>query len=186
MSKKGKTSEQSFRLLRTKLNVPRLHPDVVDRSWLIRRLNEGLSRKLIVVSAPAGSGKTTLLSAWVEQCHFPVAWVSLDRRDNDPVRFWAYLITALQSLAPGAGAATLDMLQSPQPVPIEVAFTELVNELDAIQEDFILVLDDYHVVETQDIHTGLTFLIENLPGSMHLVIAGRSDPALPLPQYRAR
>ncbi|MGE5222163.1 MAG: LuxR C-terminal-related transcriptional regulator, partial [Omnitrophica WOR_2 bacterium] len=81
---------------------------------------------------------------------------------------------------------TLDMLQSPQPVPIEVAFTELVNELDAIQEDFILVLDDHHAIETQDIHTGLTFLIENLPSRMHLVIAGRSDPALPLPQYRAR
>ncbi len=186
MPKKSKIPEQGLRLLRTKLNVPRPHPDVVELPGLNERLVKGMNYKLILVSAPAGSGKTTLLSRWVRSSGLPAAWVSLDSRDNDPARFWAYVITALQTIQPDLGVTTLAMLQSPQPAPIEAAITELVNEIERIQKDFLLVLDDYHLIEAEKIHAGISFLLENLPGCLHLVIAGRSDPPLPLPLLRTR
>ncbi|NIO70725.1 MAG: LuxR family transcriptional regulator, partial [Anaerolineae bacterium] len=131
----------------------------------IERLNEGMNRKLTLVSAPAGFGKTTLLSEWVAGCGRPVAWVSLDKGDNDPMRFWAYFIAALQTVRADIGEAALAMLLSSQPPPIEAILTALINEITAIPKgdregrSYILALDDYHVIEAQPIHDGLAFLL---------------------------
>jgi LuxR family maltose regulon positive regulatory protein len=159
---------------------------------LIERLNAGLHRKLTLVSAPAGFGKTTLLSEWAHHgrgkpgaCP-PVAWVSLDRGDSDPARFWAYFIAALQTVRADVGKAILAAFQSPQPPPIEAVLTALINEITAVSDDFALVLDDYHLIEAQPIHSALAFLLDHLPPQMHLVIAGRADPPLPLARLRGR
>lgn len=175
-----------MRLLQTKLYIPRAHPDLVKRPWLDQRLNEGLHARLILVSAPAGFGKTTLLSSWLVHCDLPAAWVSLDRHDNDPVQFWAYVIAALRTLQTGLGDTALGMLQASQPPSIEVILTELLNEVAGIQDHFLLALDDYHAIDNENIHHGLTFLLENIPPQMHLVIASRTEPPLPLPLLRVR
>jgi len=159
----------------------------------VERLNEGLdaSRKLTLISAPAGFGKTTLVSEWVAGCERPVAWLSLDERDNDPTSFLTYLVAALQTLPPKTGEANigrgvLAILQSPQPPPIESILTALLNEITTIQEHFVLVLDDYHVIDSKQVDGILTFLLEHLPPQMHLVIASREDPHLPLARLRVR
>jgi LuxR family transcriptional regulator, maltose regulon positive regulatory protein len=185
-SKNSVQNARSMRLLQTKLYIPRAHPDLVKRPWLIRRLDEGLHARLILVSAPAGFGKTTLLSSWFAQTDLPAAWVSLDTRDNDPVRFWAYFIAALRTLQAGLGETALGMLQASQPPSIEVILTELLNEVAGIQGDFLLALDDFHAIDAESIHQGLTFLLENMPPQMHLVIASRTEPPLPLPLLRVR
>jgi LuxR family maltose regulon positive regulatory protein len=171
---------------------------------------------LILVSAPAGFGKTTLLSEWVsermkdeggrmkdeERLHpfaalragssslilhpSKVAWLSLDEGDSDPARFLAYVVAALQTIAPSVGAGVLAALQSPQPPPTEAILTVLLNEITTLSDDFILVLDDYHVIDAKPVDQALTFLVEHLPPQMHLVIATREDPQLPLARYRAR
>jgi ATP/maltotriose-dependent transcriptional regulator MalT len=172
-------------LLTTKLYIPPLRPNVVSRSRLIERLNEGLHRKLTLISAPAGFGKTTLLSAWVEGIDRQVAWLSLDEGDSDPARFLTYLVAALQTIAPNIGEGVLGVLQSPQPLPIETILTALLNEITTIPDHFVLVLDDYHVLDAKSIDHALTFLLEHLPPQMHLVIATREDPQLPLARLRA-
>jgi LuxR family maltose regulon positive regulatory protein len=180
-------NEPTLRLLRTKLFVPHTHPGLVERPRLAARLSEGLRRKLTVISAPAGSGKTTLIANWKSRIDdFQLAWVSLDERDNDPMRFWAYLIAALQTLQPNAGQTVLAMLQSPQPPPIETILTELLNAIALMPHEFILVLDDYHAITNAAIHHALTFLLDHLPPQMHLVIASRAEPPLPLPLLRVR
>jgi len=154
---------------------------------LIERLDAGLERKLVLVSAPAGFGKTTLISSWIAQAEIPAGWVSLDEGDNDPVRFLAYLIAALQTIETGIGETPMAMLQSPQPPPFESVLTALINELASVPRDFVLVLDDYHLIHTPSIHERLAFLLEHQPPQMHLVIATRSDPFfLPLSRLRAR
>jgi LuxR family maltose regulon positive regulatory protein len=155
---------------------------------LIERLNEGLQRKLTLVSAPAGFGKTTLVSAWLSAGRCPAAWVSLDAGDNDPIRFLRYVIAALQTIAPGMGEATRALFQSSQVPPLETLLTPLVNELCTLAGTVALVLDDYHVIQSPDVHQAITFLIEHLPSppGMHLVILTRADPALPLHRLRAR
>ena len=196
-------------ILATKLYIPPPRPQVVLRPRLIERLNEGLrqnqgfGRKLTLISAPAGFGKTTLVSEWITSCERPAAWVSLDEGDNDPARFLAYLVAALQTLAlpaPGPraqvsgdegiaadiGAGVLGVLQAPQPPPIESILTALLNEITTVSDNFVLVLDDYHVIDAQPVDHALTFLLEHLPPQMHLVIATREDPQLPLARYRAR
>ena len=173
-------------LLATKLYIPPLRPNVVSRPRLLERLNEGLHRKLTLISAPAGFGKTTLLSAWFEGIDRQVAWLSLDEGDSDPVRFLTYLVAALQTIAPNIGEGVMRVLQSPQPPPIESILTALLNEITTIPDHFVLVLDDYHVLETKPIDQALTFLLEHLPPQMHLVIATREDPQLPLARLRAR
>ena len=153
---------------------------------LIERLNEGLHRKLTLISAPAGFGKTTLVSAWLASCDRPVAWLSLDEGDNDPTRFLTYLVAALQTIAPNIGEGVLGVLQSPQPPPTESILTALLNEIATIPDDFVLVLDDYHVIDAKPVDHALTFLLEHLPPQMHLVITTREDPQLPLARLRAR
>ena len=159
---------------------------MVLRPRLIERLNEGLHRKLTLISAPAGFGKTTLVSEWVAGCERPVAWLSLDEGDNDPTRFLTYLVAALQTIAANIGEGVLGVLQSPQPPPTESILTALLNEITTIPDNFILVLDDYHVIDAKPVDHALTFLLEHLPPQMHLVIATREDPHLPLARLRAR
>src|SRR5919107_1947055 len=176
-------------LLMTKLAVPSTRVSLVPRPRLSERLEEGLGRKLILVSAPAGFGKSTLLSAWASELigrPLPDAWFSLDSGDNDPARFWRYFITAVDQLQPGSAETALALLGSPQAPPIEAILTTLLNELVGLSTDAVLVLDDYHLIESQTIHKALTFLIDHLPPRMHLVIATRMDPPLPLPRMRAR
>src|SRR5215216_2444913 len=173
-------------ILATKLYVPPPRPKVVSRTRLIERLNEGLHRKLTLISAPAGFGKTTLVSEWVAGCERPTAWLSLDEGDNDPARFLAYLIAALQQIAPSLGAEVMGLLQSPQPPPAASILTDLLNEITAIPDHFILVLDDYHVIDSKPIDQALSFLLEHQPPQVHLVIVTREDPDLPLARLRAQ
>ena len=175
-------------ILATKLYIPPPRAVVVPRWRLIDRLDEGLARgcKLTLVSASAGFGKTTLVSEWVAQCARPVAWLALDEGDNDLTRFLTYLAAALQTVAAEIGNAALAMLQAPQPPPSEAILIPLLNEIAALPEPFVLVLDDYHVIDSQVVDQALTFLIDHQPPQMHLVIATRQDPALPLARLRAR
>jgi LuxR family maltose regulon positive regulatory protein len=180
-------------LLTTKLYVPPVRPELVSRPRLIERLNAGLlgrrdhfARKLTLVSAPAGFGKTTLVAEWLSGVERPVAWLSLDEEDNDPVRFSAYLIAALQTVDPNVGQAAQAMLQSSQPPPPEPLLASLINDVAATPSPFVLVLDDYHLIHTLPIHRQLIFLLEHQPPQIHLVIASREDPPLSLSRLRAR
>jgi LuxR family maltose regulon positive regulatory protein len=185
-----------YPILQTKLCIPPIRPELVSRPRLIERLSAGPHRKLTLVSAPAGFGKTTLVSEWVDdlqvaaanesQIVHGTAWLSLDESDNDPTRFLAYSIAALQTIEANIGKGALSALQSPQPPPTEAVLTSLINEIAAIPDRMILVLDDYHLIDAQPIHDALTFLLEHLPPHMHLIIATRDDPHLPLARLRAR
>ena len=179
-------------LLETKLFVPRPRRGLVPRLRLSERLDRGAASKLMLVSAPAGFGKTTLLAEWLAAG--PVApaderraaWLSLDRSDNDPASFWTYVIAALRTVASGVGESALTLLRAPQPPPIETALTTLLNDLGSVPGDIVLVLDDYHVIDARDVQDGMAFLLDHLPPGLHVVIASRADPALPLPRLRAR
>ena len=173
-------------ILATKLYVPPPRPRVVLRPRLIEHLNESLHRRLTLICAPAGFGKTTLVGEWVAGCERPTAWLSLDEGDSDVTRFLAYLVAALRTIAPNIGEGVLGMLQSPQPPPTESVLTALLNEIITFGDDFVLVLDDYHVIDASPIDDALAFLIDHLPPRMHLVIATREDPHLPLARLRAR
>jgi LuxR family maltose regulon positive regulatory protein len=202
-------------ILATKLYIPPPRSKVVLRPRLIERLNEGLrqnqgfGRKLTLISAPAGFGKTTLVSEWVHlrdevrrmkdeggsppihpSAFIPhpsrVAWLSLDEGDNDPARFLTYLVAALQTLAADMGTGVVAALQSPQPPPTEWLLTTLLNDIATIPDDFILVLDDYHTIDSKPVDDALAFLLGHLPPQMHVVIATREDPQLPLARLRAR
>ncbi len=185
--------------LATKLYIPPPRPKVVVRPRLIEQLNEGLpsGRKLTLISAPAGFGKTTVVSEWVATLTpnpspisrgegVRVAWLSLDEGDNDPARFLTYFVAALQTIATSIGKGVLGVLQSPQPPPIESILTALLNEIAAVRDNFVLVLDDYHVIDSKPIDGALAFLLEHLPPQMHLVITTREDPDLSLARLRAQ
>lgn len=173
-------------LLTTKLFIPKNRPDLVSRPRLLERMNAGLHRKLTLVSAPAGFGKTTLVSEWIATCDRPVAWLSLEKGDSDPGRFLTYLVAALRTIVENIGEDILGVLQSPQPPLIESILIALINEIAAIQDNFILVLDDYHVLDSKPVDEALAFLLEHLSHQMHLVITTREDPNLPLSRFRAR
>jgi LuxR family transcriptional regulator, maltose regulon positive regulatory protein len=184
-------------ILATKLHIPLPRPQIVHRKHLIERLNAGLyqnqgfNRKLTLISAPAGFGKTTLTSEWIQALQGvvspkTVAWLSLDAGDDDLARFLTYFVAALQVFSPTLGAGVLGMLQTPQPPPIESILIALLNVIATIPNDFILVLDDYHLIDSLPVDEALAFLLEHLPPQMHLVIATREDPQLPLARYRAR
>jgi len=173
-------------ILATKLYIPPPRPNVVLRPRLIARLNEGLHGRLTLISAPAGFGKTTLLSEWIAGRKWPVAWLSLDESDNDLSQFLTYLVAALQTIDNHMGAGMLSILQSPQPLPAELFLTSLINAVAEAPQQFILLLDDYHRIEARPIHNALTFLLDHLPPQMHLAIASRSDPPLPLARLRGQ
>jgi LuxR family maltose regulon positive regulatory protein len=138
-------------LLTTKLNIPSAQPQIVRRPRLIERLREGLNYKLVLVSAPAGFGKTTLISEWIRSSRplIPTAWLSLEEGENDPIRFWDYLIASLRTICPDCGKKALSILHSSQLPPIESLLTMLINDLSNITGNFVIVLDDYHLIESQ-------------------------------------
>jgi LuxR family transcriptional regulator, maltose regulon positive regulatory protein len=195
-------------ILTTKLYMPPPRPNAVLRSRLIARLNAGMHRKLTLIAAPAGFGKTTLVSAWLaartedrglrteavssslspqpSALSIRVAWLALDEADNDSTRFLTYLVAALQRVAADIGAGMSGMLQSAQPPPTELILTTLLNDMSTLPDDVVLVLDDYHVIDTTSVDTAITFLLEHLPPNMHLVMTTREEPALPLARLRAR
>ncbi|XGV97577.1 MAG: LuxR C-terminal-related transcriptional regulator [Leptolyngbya sp. BL-A-14] len=173
-------------LLVTKLHLPSPRSPLVQRKRLLEKLNQGFNSKLILISAAAGFGKTTILSEWVQQAKLPLGWLSLDERDNDPTRFWLYVVTALQQGVPHLGEATLAMLQSPEPLPFEAFLTPLLNEFAELQTNLILVLDDYHLITATVIHDGLNFVLDHLPSQVHLAIATRAHPPLSLAKLRVR
>ena len=172
---------QPAALIRTKLYIPQVRPKRVARHALLARLDQGWTRKLTLIAAPAGFGKTTLVSDWLASGSRPAAWVSLDARDNDPARFAAYVSAALGTLELGFGPAA--GLPSGS---LEAHLTALINQATEVGEDFALILDDYHVITEPAIHAGLSFLLEHLPAQMHLVLTSRSEPPLPVAQQRAR
>ena len=177
-------------ILATKIYIPSSRSNIVLRPRLIDRLNKGLQHtsSVTLISAPAGFGKTTLVSEWIADCERPAAWLSLDEGDNDPTRFLAYLVAALQTIAGNIGEGVLAALHASQlqPPPIESVLTELLNEITTIPANFILVLDDYHVIDSKPIDHAVTFLLEHQPPQVHLVIITREDPDLPLARLRAQ
>ena len=176
-------------LLATKLSVPPTRSQVVARPHLLARLEAGLSGPLTLLAAPAGSGKTTLLSAWRASeagRSRRVAWISLDGRDNDPVRLRRYVLAALDAAGLDLGAECRQLLQMAQPPSAEVVLTSFLNALNRLATDVVLILDDYHVIDAESIHQGLGFLLDHLSPYLHLVIATRADPPVQLARLRAR
>ncbi len=182
----------SMPILATKLYIPPPPSQSVFRSRLIDQLNNGLSRKFSLISAPAGFGKSTLVSEWLHQKHHDsmipewMAWLSLDEGDNNPIRFLTYLVSALQVKKSAVGQGALSMLQSSQPPPTETILIALLNELTTRAEQCVLVLDDYHLIHSQEVDSALTFLLDHLPSQMNIVMTTREDPQLPLARLRAR
>ncbi|HEX6554072.1 MAG TPA: LuxR C-terminal-related transcriptional regulator [Ktedonobacteraceae bacterium] len=173
-------------LLVTKFTVPPVRSALLHRSHLLEVLDQSCSVPLTLLLASAGFGKTTLLSVWARQRTSRVAWVTLDNQDNDPTRFWAYVIASLRKAGSPVGEATLAMLHSPQPSNLPSALTALINELAALAQDTVLILDDYHLIGEPAIHESLQFVLDHLPSRLHLLLASRSDPPLALARLRVR
>ena len=173
-------------LLATKLRLPRPLPGFAARPRLVDRLDDGLMRELTLVCAPAGFGKTSLLADWSRRGERLVGWLSLDAGDNDPVRFWRHTVAALDRVRPGLAESVSPLLSPPAPSSFDALATALVNELAREDGHAVLVFDDYHLIEAQAVHTSLQFLLEHQPPSLHVVLATRADPQLPLARLRAR
>ncbi len=173
-------------LLATKLYPRPARANLVARPRISKLLDEGLSASLILVSAQAGFGKTTLLAEWLKNRRPGSCWLSLDVADNDPARFWAYVILSLQAIQDELGETALAQLRSPQPPPVQLILPSLLDEIDSLHDHVTLVLDDYHVITSTAVNSALTFLLENLPPNLHLVISTRSDPPIPIAKLRAR
>jgi ATP/maltotriose-dependent transcriptional regulator MalT len=174
-------------LLANKLHVPQLRTKLVPRPHVVDLLEQGTQRALTLISAPAGSGKTTLLSSWLHDAEVMASWLSLDSHDNDLHRFWAYVLAALDMLYPGTfkdAQETLKAMRLRQSLPIEDVLTILVNDLVDLEDEVMLILDDYHEIITPAIHTSLAFLLDHLPAQVHLFIVGRSDPPFSLARLR--
>jgi LuxR family maltose regulon positive regulatory protein len=178
--------EQTESLLKAKLFIPSIRSNCIERHRLIRQLNSGLDKALVLISAPAGYGKTTLVSNWLREIDVSSAWLSLDDGDNDPITFLQYLITALQKIVPSLRVDLVGMLQGMQPAHFDALMSLLVNEVAEGATPFLIVLDDFHVIHAQPILEMVTFLLEHMPPQMHLVLLSRSDPPLPLARLRAR
>jgi LuxR family maltose regulon positive regulatory protein len=163
-------------------------PDAVLRPRLTEMLRTGLNRPgcFALLSGPAGFGKTTLLSEFVGRLPQPPAWLSLDEGDNDPIRFWSYVIAACQTVHKGVGESARSLLAAPQPPPEDAVPTILINDLARLEADLVLVLDDFHVIDNPSIHAALSFLLDHMPENHHIVLSTRSDPPLPLARFRAR
>ena len=173
-------------LLSTKLYRPQPPAGLVPRSRLIKRLDEDAAKKVLLISAPAGFGKTTILSAWIQERKLPAAWLSLDAEDNDPTQFLIYVVAALRAVNSDFGGTPLALLQATPPTPLQDVLVALINELAEIPNDSYLFLDDYHLIETEEVHTALAYLVEHLPQKIHITFSSRSDPPLPLSRLRAR
>lgn len=174
------------KLLHTKLMPPRLHAGVVERDHLLTRLDSGLTKKLTLVSAPTGFGKTTLVGMWIAGREVSSTWVTLDENDNDPTRFWTYVVSALRTLDSSVGKTTLSALTAPQPPAFESLLIPLINDLARLEQPCVLVLEDYHAIHASEVNKGLAFLIQHLPVTLHLVLITRTEPDLPLAILRVR
>ncbi len=172
--------------LSMKLVAPPRRESVLDRAHLLERLDAAASLPLTLVCAPAGFGKTTLLVEWLARSAAPAAWLAVDSADNDPTRFWTYVVTALQHLEPSVGASALGLLQARHGAPLEVVLTELVRDLAALDQPLPLVIDDYHLIDATEVHRGVAFLLDHLPPQLHLILGTRADPPLPLARLRVR
>ncbi len=184
--KKSTPSHHPEKLLHTKLMPPRLHSAIIQRGDLLRRLDEGMTRKLILITAPTGYGKTTLVSFWIADRKIPSAWLTLDPYDNDPVRFWTYVVSALWAIDPTLGRTALPLLTSSQPASIRSFLTALINDLGVLDTNCALVLEDYHTITSEEINNSFSFLLQQLPAALHLVLISRIEPSLPLGILRAR
>jgi ATP/maltotriose-dependent transcriptional regulator MalT len=173
-------------LLVTKLQVPRLPPVFVARSRLVDQLNAGLGRTLTLVCAPAGFGKTSVLADWCQHRALRVGWLTLDAADNDPVRFWRHVVAAFDRVRPAVAVHVAPLLDAPGIASFEGLVTTVVNEIAAEPDAMSLVLDDYHVIETELVHESLSFLIGHAPPGLHVVLASRADPPFPLARLRAQ
>jgi LuxR family maltose regulon positive regulatory protein len=175
-------------LLATKFYIPRARADIVTRLRLVEKLLSGVHHPggFTLLSGPAGSGKTTLLSELVDRLQQPVAWLSLDEGDNDPIQFWTYLITACRFILEDVGESALELFNTQQPLPDDTVPTILINDLAMHDQPFVLVLDDYHTIQTPSIHAGLKFLLDHLPHNLHIIVSTRTDPPWPLSRLRAR
>lgn len=173
-------------VLTTKLHIPPPRPELVMRPHLMERLNAGVHRKLTLISASAGFGKTTLVSAWIAQSERQFAWVSLDHNDREPAHFLTYVITAIQTLYPHVGQELIDALEAAQPTQLDLLVTALINQIAELTEPFVLVLDDYHVLDSKPVDDLMKFLLDYLPPPLHLVITTREDPSFALSRMRAR
>ena len=173
-------------MLLTKLHIPPTGNNIVHRSELSEKLNTGLSRKLILISAPAGFGKTTVVSDWINQQKIPSAWFSLDNGDNDPVEFLSYIITGIQGLSKEFGQSSRNLLHSPNKPSVEAIASLLINEILNIKLNFLLVLDDFHLIKSDEVLKIVSYLLEHIPGNIHIVILTRSDPALPVSRLRSQ
>ena len=173
-------------LLRTKLYRPARKDNLVKRSQLISRLDSGSKRKLTLVSAPAGFGKTTLVSEWIDKTSKPCAWLSLDNDDNELQRFLIYLVNAIKQIDNSVGDEVLKVLNATKTEPEKDLLIKFADELGDINDNFTLVLDDYHVIINESIHDTVDFIIDYMPDNMHLVMITRSDPPLPLARLRVR
>src|SRR5579883_3339740 len=176
----------SHLLLTTKLQMPRATAQLVNRPAISQRLDRGLERPLTLLTAPAGFGKTMALCAWGRQQSTPLAWVSLDAGDNDASQFWMYTLAALNRAIPGVADTALAMVQSPQAPPLAVALRALLNAIAAQPQEVILILDDYHLITEPAIHESVALLLEHPPAQLHLYLATRNEPSLPLARLRAR
>ena len=172
-------------LLTTKLYTPQLNVDLVPRLRLYERLSESLTRKLTLVSAPAGFGKSTLVTGWLAENEYSAAWLSLDNGDNDPVRFWTYLIAAIQTIHQEMGMEARQIVSASQLRTIEPVVISIINDISQLARDLIIVLDDYHVIEAEQVHTGLNYLLEHQPPNLHIVLSTRLDPSISLARLRA-
>lgn len=175
-----------YDLVSTKLSVPGLPATLLPRPQLMNRLNDALAHKLTLLSAPAGSGKTLLLRQWAMHLPLPVSWLSLTEDDNDPVRFWSYMVAACQRAQAPVGKRMMALLQPPDPPPLEAVLPLLINDLASISQPFVLILDDYHVITESAIHQTLRWFLDQLPPLLHLVLASRTDPPLALARRRVR
>ena len=173
-------------MLLTKLHIPSPGKNLVHRSGLFDKLNEGFSRKLILISAPAGFGKTTLVSDWINQYKILTSWVSLDKGDIDPVEFLSYIIAGIQSIDATFGQSALKLLKSPSKPTNESITSLLINDMLKISQDFLLVLDDFHLIDTSEISQLVTYLLEHIPDNIHIAIITRSDPALSIARLRSQ
>ncbi len=173
-------------MLQTKLQIPSQAKNLVHRSILYDRLNKGLRRKLILISAPAGFGKTTLISDWVRENKITTVWFSIGSSDDDPVVFLSYIISGIQKLDKEFGHSALKLLKSPKQPDPESIVNFLINDIININKDFLLVLDDFHLINNIEISSLVSYLLEYIPENIHVVISSRSDPNLPLSKLRSQ
>ena len=182
------------RLLTTKLYIPPMPKEMLRRPRLVEKLTAGMDRRLTLVSAPVGFGKTTLLTDWIASTNLPIGWINLEEADNDAAAFWTYFIAALQTINPRVGQVALSLLQSTQPPQIEIILTQLINEIagdrgrrrNQADPRYVVVLDDYHAIDSSAVHKGLNYLVDHLPRQLHVVVASRTEPPLHLGRLRAR